>query len=258
MKLCGMLLAVLVATPVLAAASDPFVGTWTYNAAKSPKPTITYGIKDLGDGRYALTGSSGETTEVKADGAPVKSPSGATVSFRKLDDHTWQMDRTDERTMKRTYTVSADDRTLTLVDVFTAPNNGQQTTKVKYARTGPGRSLYGEWKSVSIEDHDSGPPGTLLIEPYGGDGLSLTSSDKHRTDMKFDGKQYFETAPEGTTKESSSGRRVSDRVIEMESQTDGTPGGKQEFTVSEDGKTLTIVNRPLRSSAVFTSVWDKQ
>jgi hypothetical protein len=259
MRLFGFFLAALFSTSGLVAASNPFVGTWVYNAEKSPKPTITYGIKDLGGDRYALTGSSGETTEIKADGISIKSPSGATVSFRKLDDHTWQMDRVDFRTMKRTYTVSTDDKTLQLVDAFTAKDGGTEKTTTTYTRTSPGKSIFGEWKSVSMEDKISGPPEKLIIAPYEKDGLSFTfSSDKHRTDMKFDGKQYFEIAPDGTKGDSSSGKRISDHLIQTQDQVKGKPDSNSEYKVSDDGKTLTIVNKSIKTNAVFTSVWDKE
>jgi hypothetical protein len=259
MRLISLFLAALFTTSGLIAQSDPFVGTWVYNAEKSPKPTITYGIKDLGGDRYALTGSSGETTEIKADGVSIKSPSGATVSFKKLDDHTWQMDRVDSRTMQRTYTVSSDDKTLQLVDVFTATDGGQEKTTTVYTRTSPGKSLFGEWKSVSLQEKVSGPPGKLIIQPYGKDGLSLTSTfDKYRTDMQFDGKQYFETAPDGSKGDSASGKRISDHVIQMQDQIKGMPDSNNEFTVSDDGKTLTIVSKSIKTAAVFTSVWDKE
>jgi hypothetical protein len=259
MRLFNLFFSALLATSGLAAASDPFVGTWVYNADRSPKPTITYGIKDLGGDRYALTGSSGETTQIRADGVSIKSPSGDTVSFKKLDDHTWQMDRVDSRTMKRTYTVSSDDKTLQLVDVFTAPDGGQEKTTTVYARTSPGKSIFGEWKSVSMEDKVSGPPEKLVIEPYGRDGLSLIStSNRHRTDMQFDGKQYFEVAPDGTKSASSSGKRTSDHVIQMQGQVKSQPDSSNEFTVSNDGKTLTIVSKSIKTAAVFTSVWDKE
>ncbi len=65
MQLERVLLALTMATAGTAVAQDPFVGTWVYNAKNSSKPTITYGIKDLGSDRYALTGSLGETTEIK-------------------------------------------------------------------------------------------------------------------------------------------------------------------------------------------------
>jgi hypothetical protein len=259
MRLFGLFLAAVFATSVLAAVSDPFVGTWVYNADKSPKPTITYGIKDLGGDRYALTGSSGETTQIRADGISIKSPSGATVSFRKLNDHTWQMDRVDSRTMKRTYTVSSDDKTLQLVDVFTATDGGLERTTTTYTRTSPGKSLFGKWKSVSMEDKVSGPPDKLIIELYGRDGLSLTSTfNKHRTDMLFDGKQYFEIAPDGTKGDSASGKRISDHVIRMQDQVKGKPDSNSEYMVSDDGKTLTIVSKSITTTAVFTSVWDKE
>jgi hypothetical protein len=230
-----------------------------YNADKSPKPTITYGIKDLGGDRYALTGSTGETTEIKADGVAIKSPSGATVSFRKIDDHTWEMDRTESRTMVRTYTVSADDKTLTLHDVFTVPDGSKEELFTTYARTAPGKSIFGEWRSTSMKESSSSKPEEFLIEPYGKDGLSFISkADKHRTDMNFDGKQYFDTAPDGTKGDSYSGKRISTNVIELVSQGKGSPGDTLEFKVSDDGKTLMMVNTSLKTSAVFTTVWDKQ
>jgi hypothetical protein len=243
----------------MAAQSDPFVGTWAYNAQKSPKPTITYGIQNLGGDRYALTGSTGETTEIKADGVSIKSPSGATVSFRNLDDHTWQMDKIEGRTMLRTYSVSADDKTLTLHDVFTAPDGSRDELTTKYARTGPGNSIFGNWKSFSMEAASSGKPDIFVIQPYGKDGLTFISeADRHRTDMNFDGKQYFDVAPDGTKGDSYSGKRISANLIQFESQSKGKPDDNQEFKVSDDGKTLTIVNKSLKTSAVFTSVWDKQ
>lgn len=259
MKLIVLFLAALFATSNGVAMSDPFVGTWVYNADRSPKPTITYGIKDLGGDRYALTGSSGETTEIKADGVPMKSPSGDTVSFKKLDDHSWQMDRVSSRTMKRTYTVSSDDKTLQLVDVFTTIDGGHEKTTTLYKRTGPGRSLFGEWRSVAMQDKVSGPPDKLIIEPYGSDGLSFFSTGDHgRTDMKFDGNQYFEIAPDGTKGDSSSGKRISDHVIRMENQVKGKPDSTSEFTVSDDGKTLTTVWKFLKTGATFTIISDKE
>jgi hypothetical protein len=259
MKLYSLLLAALCATTGSAVASDPFVGTWVYNVNKSPKPTITYSIEDLGESRYALTGSSGETTRIKADGISIKSPSGATVSFKKLDDHNWQMDRVDSRSMKRTYTVSPDDRSLTLVDIFTSTDGGGEKTTTVYARTSPGKGIFGQWKSLSMDDKISGPAEMFIIEPYGDSGLTFISPfSRHRMDMKFDGQQYFDVAADGTKDDSSSGKRIGDHLIHMESQKKGSPESTDDYKVSEDGKTLTIVSKAAKTSAIFTSVWDKQ
>jgi hypothetical protein len=259
LRLYGLLLATVFATTGMVAQSDPFVGTWVYNAEKSPKPTIQYAIKDLGGDRYALTGSSGETTEIKADGVSITSPSGATVSFTKLDEHTWQMNRVDSSTMVRTYTVSPDDKTLTLVDIFTAADGSREETTTAYARIAPGNSIFGKWQSVSMVEKSSGKPGLFVIKPYGKDGLSFISpSTKHRTQMKFDGKVYFDEGPGNSKRQSSSGKRVNARLLELQGQINGKLDDKTEFKVSDDGKTLTMISKPVNSSAVFTTVWDRQ
>jgi hypothetical protein len=243
----------------MSAATDPFVGTWVYNAQKSPKPTITYGIKDLGADRYALTGSTGQTTEIKADGVSITTASGDTVSFRKLDDHNWEMVRTDDRKMVRTYTVSPDDKTLTLHDVFTGANGGQDETTTTYARVIPGESIFGEWKSVSMVEKTSGEELKLIIEAFGTDGLSFSvPGNKHLTEMNFDGKAYFDKGAGDANGQSSSGKRINAHLLQIEGQLNGKPQDTEEFKVSDDGKTLTIVSRPAKSSSVFTSVWDRQ
>jgi hypothetical protein len=242
----------------LFAATDPFVGTWVYNAQKSPKPTIKYAIKDLGDERYALTGSTGTTVEIKADGISIKAP-GATVSFKKLDEHDWEMVRDDGRKMVRTYNISADDKTLTLHDVFTGDEGNKSETITKYARLSPGNSIFGEWQSVSMEEKESGEALKLIVTSFGTDGLSFSvPTYKHLSEMRFDGKVYADTGAGDAKGHSSSGKRVNDHLLEIEDQINGKPEYSEELKVSDDGKTLTIVSRSANSSAVFTEVWDKQ
>jgi hypothetical protein len=242
----------------LFAATDPFVGTWVYNAQKSPKPTIKYAIKDLGDERYALTGSTGTTVEIKADGISIKAP-GATVSFKKLDEHDWEMVRDDGRKMVRTYNISADDKTLTLHDVFTGDEGNKSETITKYARLSPGNSIFGEWQSVSMEEKESGEALKLIVTSFGTDGLSFSvPTYKHLSEMRFDGKVYADTGAGDAKGHSSSGKRVNDHLLEIEDQINGKPEYSEELKVSDDGKTLTIVSKSANSSAVFTEVWDKQ
>ena len=58
--------------------------------------------------------------------------------------------------MVRTYTVSADDKALVLHDIFTAPDGGKEETTTTPPRTSPGKSIFGEWKSISMEEKDLG------------------------------------------------------------------------------------------------------
>jgi hypothetical protein len=243
----------------LFAQGDPFVGTWVYSAQKSPKPTIKYAIKDLGGDRYALTGSTGTTVEIKADGVSIKTPAGATVSFQKLDEHDWKMVRDDGQKMVRTYNVSADDKTLTLHDVFTGEIGDNFETTTRYARLTPGNSLFGEWQSISMDEKANDEGLKLIIAPYGSDGLSFSvPAHKHLSEMKFDGKLYPNTGAGDTNGESSSGKRISDHVLHIEGLVKGEPEDSEEFKLSDDGKTLTVVSKVAKSNAVFTMVWDKQ
>ncbi len=76
--------------------------------------------------------------------------------------------------------------------------------------------------------------------------------------MNFDGKAYFDEGPGDPKGLSTSGKRVSARLLELEGQNNGKPDDKEEFRVSDDGKTLTIVSKPVNSSVVFTTMWDRQ
>lgn len=180
--------------------------------------------RTLGGNRYALTGSTGITVEIEADGVPIKTPAGATVSFEKLGENDWKMVRDDGEKMVRTYNISADDKTLTLHDVFPGDPGENYEMTTKYARLSPGNSIFGEWQSVSMEmtAHDEGL--RLVIAPFETDGLSFSvPTQKHLTQMKFDGKQYVDSGTGDSKRGSSSGKRVTDRVIEIEGQLDGKP-----------------------------------
>jgi hypothetical protein len=254
-----LLLAALIASPIAYAASDPFVGTWVYSQEKSPTPTIRYKIKDLGGDRYALTGSGGDTTEIKADGVFIKGPQGEKVSFKKLDDHNWQMIRFDPDKMVRTFTVSEDDKTLTLKDVFTLPEGKERKTLFEYARLSPSTSIFGEWQSFSMKEESTSGPEQVIIEPYGKDGLRIFSSpEKRRLEMNFDGKLYAETGPDAEKGSMISGERVSSHLLRSKSQVNGNPDDEEEWKVSDDGKTMTIIAKPVKSSAIFTSVFDRK
>jgi hypothetical protein len=172
------------------------------------------------------------------------------------------MVRADPEKMVRTCTISPDDKTLTLNDVFTpvAGKAGkEEKTITTYARLSPGKSVFGEWQSVSMKEESAGEPGRLFIKPYGKDGLSFTSStNKNRLDMNFDGKVYFETGPTARKGDATSGKLVNAHLLLSEDRINGELEDKEEWRVSDDGKTLTIVSRPVKSSAVFTSVFDRQ
>ncbi len=242
----------------LPAAGDPFLGKWVWNSKKSPKPKITYSVKDVGGNRFALTGSTGETTTIKADGVLMESPHGGTVSFKKIDDRKWRMIRNNPLKLLRTFTVSPDDKTLEINDIFTHENGKEDKSTVKYARIDSGKGIVGAWQSVSMEDQLSDTPSELNIEMFGKDGLTFAAAAyKYRLDMKFDGKSYYDQGPEVPKGTSTSGKRLDAHTIHVNAQVNGNVEETREYKVSADGKTLTMVFKPVKSNAVFISIFDR-
>jgi hypothetical protein len=259
MRLQNLLLTGLLICNSAFAVDDPFVGKWVYDAQKSPKPTIRYIIKDLGGGRYSLTGSTGTTVEIKANGISIKTPAGAAVSFRKLDEHDWEMVRDDGQKMVRTYNISPDDKTLTLHDVISGNAEDNYDLTTKYARLGPGKGILGEWQSFSMQENIHGKEPTMIISQFQNSGLSFSiPAHKHLSQMKFDGKIYADSGAGDPRGNASSGRRLSDYVLQINSQANGKLEFRSELTVSNGGRTLTVVSKPVKSTAVFTEVWDRQ
>jgi hypothetical protein len=257
MKIQAVIVAGLLTTCGLFAA-DPFVGKWAWSAEKSPRPTIHYGIKDLGDNTFALTGSTGQTTKIKADGVTIESPFGGTVSFKKVSDREWQMIRDDPRHLVRIYAVSADGKTLEITDRYTA-DSGSVQTEFTYTRTTSGKGILGEWQSVSSTISAKGTISDFAIEPHGKDGLSFTwPADKARLDLSFDGKPYVTQGPAIRKGAATRGTRVSDHVLKLEDLVDGKLDETEEYSLSSDGKVLTETDRPLNSTTVFTNVFDRR
>jgi hypothetical protein len=259
MRSFGLLLTGVLTCTSAFALNDPFVGTWVYNPKKSPKPTIKYTIKELGNGRYSLTGSTGTSVDVKANGVSIKTPAGATVSFKKLDEHDWEMVRDDGEKLVRTYKISPDDKTLTLHDLVSGPTGDNYELTTKYERLRPGKGISGEWQSVSMEEKTQGKAAQMSITPFEDSGLSFSvPSRKHLSRMKFDGKVYADSGAGDKKGSSSSGKRLSEYMLEIDSQVNGRLEDRGKLSVSNDGKTLTVIDKPANSTAVFTEVWDKQ
>jgi hypothetical protein len=240
------------------AAADPFVGTWVYNLTKSPKPTITFTIRDLGENRISLTGSTNRTIILKAGGKPVRAPGAGTVSLKKISETTWEEIRADPDRLVRTFSVSPDDKVMTLVDIYAFVDGTERKDITRYSRLSQGKGLFGEWRSIFVQRQQSGGSLKLIIQPYSQNGLSISFPGYSRVDMNLDGKMYPIKGPGILRPTASEGERASPRFLRLETQIDGKLDDREEYRVSDGGKTLTIISRPATSSAVFRNVYDRQ
>jgi hypothetical protein len=114
-------------------------------------------------------------------------------------------------------------------------------------------------KRMVRPNHDADIPPTLIIEVFEKDGLTFyTPHDGWKVSVHFDGKRYSDqgpNTPQGTT---TSAKRIDARTIEFVGETNGQPQNTATQTVSEDGKTTTLIISPVDSDKEMEGVYDRQ
>jgi hypothetical protein len=76
--------------------------------------------------------------------------------------------------------------------------------------------------------------------------------------MKFDGKDYPDQGPSVTPGSTSSAKRVNARTIEWTDKVKDKVMDEEEFKISKDGKTLTIVTRYPGQKSPQVGVYNRQ
>ena len=233
------LLGVFVTIGTAWAASDPFLGKWKVNPSKS-RLTDEMKVEAVGGNRYAITFGPGAVDTVVADGTDQPALQGTTLSVTAEGPNNWKVVRKKEgkKVVSAIWTLSADGKTLD--DAFTGyrPDGSPLNVHYTYQRAAGSSGFAGTWDSVSAE-LDSNIE--LQIQPYEGDGLSLSSSGQRTAkNIKFDGKDCPDTGPDVPLGSTSSGRLVNRRRLEITHKVQGQITDTRQIEVSMDLKTLTM------------------
>jgi hypothetical protein len=249
---------VCLAIGTLWAANDPFVGKWKVNPSKS-KLTDEMKVEVVGENKYAITFGPGAVDTIVADGTDQPALQGTTLSVTVEGPNNWKVVRKKEgrRVVTAIWTLSADGKTLD--DAFTQyqPDGSPITVHFTYQRAAGSSGFPGTWDSVSAEVD---PSIDLEIQPYEGDGLSLSSRALQTArNIKFDGKDYAGAGPNVPPGSTSSGRRVNQRSLEITNKFQGKITSTQQLEVSKDSKTLTLSIRQAGESKPRTVlVFDRE
>jgi hypothetical protein len=251
------LLIVFLATAALWAANDPLVGKWKLDPSKS-KATDLMRVAAAGENKYTLIFNSGDVETVAADGTDQPGIFGTTVSITVLAPDRWTVVRKQNgRTMLTgNWKLSEDGKSLT--DHFTSYQSDGKTSTVDYVyiRSAGDSGFPGSWESQTDTVHDSFE---LQIQPYEGDGYSLTNSDEGSPkNLKLDGKDYpreGKYVPSGST---SSGRLVNESALELTDKINGRITDTQQIQLSPDLKTLTVTMHPSGQSKPNVFVFDRE
>ena len=245
----------------LAAADNPFSGTWKLDMSKSDFSGETIRYQGFKANMVRYTGA-GETYVFTTDGQPHPGLFGRIVSVKQLDPNNWQ--RTTEFKGKilseDTLALSPDGNTLTETSRGTRPDGSSFENTEVYTRVGEGSGILGAmmgvWRSKSAAESS---PSILELADNGADGIALVQRQiDGKCLLKFDGKNYSATGPTVPDGLTLSATRTGDRSFELTTKINGKPIYKASYTVSGDGKTLSVVGSPTRVVERTKAVYVRQ
>jgi hypothetical protein len=203
-----------------------------------------------------ITGS-GESYEFKTDGSENKTRFG-TAAWKKIDDKSWE--ETDKVNghldSKTTWTLAGDGKTLTARSTGDKPGGGSFDDTSIYVRTAGTQGLAGTWKDKEYK----GSSPSLLVMSDIENGLSVEEPDfKLKATGKFDGKPGNVEGPTIPQGASFSLAKTGARSFKMTRTQSGKPFDMSTWTVSEDGKSMTVVSRTAGTTdPPTTEVFEKQ
>jgi hypothetical protein len=235
----GVLLICLLFTDTLLAASDPFAGNWTLNPGKS-KLTDQMKVDAEGPNKYTFHLSATNPETIVADGTDQPGIFGTTLAVSVLGPNQWRVVRKKDGQMliSAIWDLSSDGNTLS--DHFTGYRADGSTNNLLYVytRTAGASGFAGTWESTSEQVNSVYK---IQVETYDTNGLSfINSAQKITRNIKFDGKDYAASGPSLPAGYATSGRRLSDRVVELTDKISDKVLDTEEIEVSADGETLTI------------------
>ena len=257
MRSLRQLLVVFLFTGSLWAATNPFAGTWKLNPAKS-KLTDQMKVEAAGPNKYTFIFSGDNAETIVADGTDQPGIFGTNFAVTVLSPHQWKVVRkTGGRvTISAIWDLSSDGNTLT--DNFTGYRADGSTSNLLYVytRTAGTSGFAGTWESTAEQVNSVLE---LQVQSYDDNGLSfINPAQKMTKSIKFDGKDYAAEGPNLPAGYAISGRRLSDRAVELTDKIDGKVLDTQQVEVSPDGKTLTITTRIPGQAKPNIQVFDRQ
>jgi hypothetical protein len=242
----GICAALFALAPAAVHAQSPFDGTWVIDVSKAQMPSKP-DVYVLQNGMYQCR-SCVPPTNIKADGNFQKvtgDPYTDAMSVKVIDSHTVdEAFQKGGKTVSTTrFTVSADGRTALLA--FTDDSNpagGPVTGSVTMTRLAPGppgsHAISGTWRESKVQNISQSAL-TFTVRTSG-DSLSMTSGSGQSYTAKLGGPDAPYVGDPGIT--SVSLKRLGPNAIEETDKRNGQVISVSQMTVSQDGRSMTIVN----------------
>ena len=249
------LTAVIGAASIAFAADTPFDGTWKLNLDKSKLTGDTVKFSPAGE-LMRITGN-GDSYEFKLDSSDTKTRFG-NASWKKIDDNTLEeVDKVKGSVeSKTTWTLSSDGKTLTAHITGDKPGGGSFDDSVTFVRIAGAHGFAGTWKD---KEYKGSAPSSLTLSDAE-NGLTFDEPDfKLKAVGKFDGKPGTVEGPSIPPGASFVLTKAGPRSFKMTRTQNGKPLDMATWTVSPDGKSMTVVSRTAGTTdPPTTEVYERQ
>lgn len=228
-----------------------FVGSWTQNPARSTgtiSKDLTYTFTEEADGFVTIVRGRVQLRDrIRFDGNDYPTPDipGRTTSWTRVSNTVY------ETTIKNggglvargKWTLSADGKHLTQETTRTQPQ--ADTNIIKYIRTsGSGTSVIGVWQPVSST---SSVPESFVVTLSDPTTLSVVFRTGVKYTMRPDGQEH-DARSDGFADSKAVVTGLGARALQRTTFRGGAPMLQAVWTLSPDGRTLSVTSRTLPSS----------
>jgi hypothetical protein len=256
-----LLAVALLAVPVLsaAAASNPWIGTWKLDPAKSQFTGDTFTYSKAANGLLHFSDGSTESFDFGTDGKEYQSTLGRTEAWTAASASAWDTVVTFKGTVldKAHYQLSSDSKTLTITSTGTKPDGSSFADESVYARVSGSSGFVGKWRSIKVKISS---PSNFVMAASTPDSINWVIPDyKESAAGKADGSDLpvtGPTAPAGLTIAVKLNSAIKHSYI---AKINGKPVGYAVQTLAKDGTSFTEIDwSPGKESEKTTSVYVKQ
>lgn len=256
-RISQLLLVACVATGTLLASNDPFVGKWKLDQSRSKITGERVTIKNLGANKYKISfGNISDTLVANGTDQPVHF--GRTESLTMEGPNTWKrVIKKDGRILgTSTWTILPDGKTMDIRGTIHRADGATSSEHVVVKRVSGTKGFAGTWQSTELK---IGSPEEQEIRSYDGNGLSFISPADHETlNVKFDGKDYPDHGPNVAPGSVTSGRRLNQRTVVLTDKVQGNVMDTTRYSVSPNGKMMTLTVHETGQPHPLTLVYDRE
>jgi hypothetical protein len=240
-----------------AGAQTVFTGTWKLNQDKSQLAGDTLKFS-AAEGQAMQLTAGGIAYSFRTDGKNYAMSPDRMAIWREAGPDSWTTEyRTREGRLLATdsWKLSADGKSLSVTTSGVRADGDLYTDTAVYDRTAGTNGLLGDWKSTQVK---LSSPYEITFQESGLDGLVIKiPAMKVTAEARFDGKEVAAKGPDVATGFRLALTRTGPSSFRMVQKLNGSTIFSADYTVSQDGKTMTEVGGAPGDSPA-TRVWEKE